>query len=337
MHENGKSPNAHTPSRVTSLRQLNSRLRRLVEEQTRDEHVRVRGMAWNVRRSSTTGQVRFLLRHNRYSLPCVIFRDLTERLPFPIEDRQQLIVEGRVEVYAVWGELQIVVRMVELDKIVEEQQTLTALKARAEAEGWLDRERKPLPRPPQTIGLIAGTGSKARGDVKGSLRDAGIESPVIEEAANMEGPDAAKEICSALAVLNENPEVNLIVITRGGANMSVLWAFNDWKLNESIVQSRVPVLTAIGHRQDETLADLVADMRVHTPSLVGAALAQDRPKVRDEMLADEIADARPHTPSLADTTLPKDRPKERGWTLVVVLAVILIIVLIAVAQSRGWL
>jgi len=337
MNETGKTPNDYTPSRVTSLRQLNSRLRRLVEEQTQGEHVRVRGMAWNVRRSSTTGHVRFLLRHNRYRLPCVIFGDLAQRLPDPIEDRQALIVEGQVEVYAVWGELQLVVRKVELDKAVEERQTLTALKARARAKGWLDRERKPLPRPPQAIGLIAGTGSKAREDVEGSLRDAGIQSTPIDKAANMEGPDAAKEICSALTALNDDPEVDLIVITRGGGNRRVLWAFNDWKLSDSIVHSRVPVLTAIGHRQDETLADLVADVRVHTPSLVGAALVQDQPKEGDATLADELADARPHTPALADTTLPKDQPKARSWAPVIILALVLIALLIAIAWSRGWL
>ena len=306
MNEPSESPKADEPSGVISLQRLNARLKRLVEEQTEAKKIRVQGMAWDVRRTQS-GHVRFRLRHDKYSLPCIVFQGLARRLPFRIDDGQQLIVQGRIEVYEIWGELQLVARAVKLDRSAEERETLSSLKARAQAEGWLDKQKRALPRQPKRIGLITGGDSRARADVRGSLRDAGIESPVVVETVNMEGPDVAQEIRSALDALNKQSEVDAIVIARGGGSKRVLGALNDWELAEEIRHSRAPVMTAIGHRQDETLADFAADARAHTPSLVGTVMAGEQ------------------------TT-------ERNPALTVVLAVVVvIIVFIAIARSQGWL
>lgn len=325
-------------------------------------------MAWDVRRSSATGHVRFRLRHDKYSLPCVVLWSLAQHLPFRIEDGQQLLVEGKMEVYRVWGELQLVANTVELDRNAEEHETLSSLRARAQAEGWLADDRKrALPRPAKTIGLITGKGSKARADVRGSLQDAGIECEVLPATASMEGPEAAQEIRAALSTLNDHPsKVDLIVIARGGANVTRLWAFNDWELAEAIVHSRAPVLTAIGHRQDETLADLVADARAHTPSLVGATLAKDRPVERDPIQAVDQPTAREVKPledlprrgeakpaedqptehkaklaedqsAVRDVVPPKDQPKDRDVIGVSVLVSVVVVVLLFVARALGWL
>ena len=326
------SRTGNDPPSETTLQRLNARLKQIVEDQTRGKLIRVRGMAWNVRRSSMTGHVHFMLRDNRHSLPCVVLRGLARQLPFEIEDGQQVLVEGQVEVYKVWGELQLLARAVELDKGAAEQETLSSLKARAEAEGWLEPDRKrPLPSSPKTIGLITGGGSKARADVRGSLQDAGIECTVLPATANMEGPEAAPEIRAALDTLNEHPsEVDLIVIARGGASTTRLWAFNDWELARNIVHSRAPVLTAIGHRQDETLADLVADARAHTPSTVDATLTKDQPEEHNTTPAKD-------QPKERDAAPVEDQPKEGDVTLAVALVVVAVIALIVIARVLGWL
>jgi exodeoxyribonuclease VII large subunit len=165
MTGTNRSPKTDDPSGVTSLQRLNARLKRLVEERTKGEQVRVRGMAWDVRRTQSA-HVRFRLRHGKYSLPCIVFRGLAQRLPFRIEDGQQLVIEGRIGIYEVWGELQLVARAVELDRGAEERETLSSLKARAQDEGWLAQDRKrALPRQPKMIGLIAGGDSRARADL----------------------------------------------------------------------------------------------------------------------------------------------------------------------------
>jgi hypothetical protein len=201
------------------------------------------------------------------------------------EDGQALLVRGDVKVDAHWGELQIVAHQVELETTAIDEDGFESLKSRAKAEGWLESSRKrSLPRPPQVVGLVTGERSKARMDVVGSLKDAGIEAQVAFEAASMQGPEVVEEIKSALTALNAKPDVDVIVIARGGGSRTELIAFNDWTLAQAIVESRAPVITAIGHRQDKTLADLVADLSVPTPSSVGRVLAK-QPAMRWEVTA----------------------------------------------------
>jgi exodeoxyribonuclease VII large subunit len=121
--------------------------------------------------------------------------------------------------------------------------------------------------------LITGGSSRATRDVTGSLRDNAIEARVVPQHVLLSGPEVAQQVRLALSSLNERPEIDLIVTARGGTSHGPdIAAFNDWALAEAIVGSRIPVLTAIGHRQDQSLADLVADRSVPTPSSVGQAL-----------------------------------------------------------------
>ena len=171
----------------------------------------------------------------------------------------------------------------------------------------------------------------------------------------MESPEAAHEVRAALSTLNEHPSnVDLIVIARGGTSVARLWMLNDWELAKAIVHSRVPVLTAIGHRQDETLADLVADSRAHTPSLVGAMLAQAQPQEHHETTAKKQPEERVATPVVdrqeaRDVPPAKDRPVGQEATPVTeqpkrldpiwasVLVVAAAIALIVIARLLGWL
>ncbi len=202
-------------------------------------------------------------------------------LPFWIEEGQTLGVRGEISLHVSWAEVQIVAQQVELQLPAAEDEALEALKRRANAAGWLEPARKrPLPRPPHAVGLVVGKRSRARKDVMGSLQDAGLNPLLILQEAPMHGAASAAPVRSALTALNAKPDVDVIVIARGGGSKSELNLFNDWDLAQAIVQSRVPVITAIGHRQDQTLADLVADRSVPTPSLVGNALAPDRRRDR---------------------------------------------------------
>jgi len=268
---------------LVSLEVLNRRLKTIVEAKTQGKSVWVRGVATDVNRTRG-GHVHLRLRQGKYGLGCVVFRSIARALPFWIEDGQTLLVQGEIAVDAVWGELQIVARHAELETTTTGESEIEALKVRVKAAGWVEPDRKrPLPRPPQVIGLVAGEQSKACADVIGSLKDAGVEAHVVLEAALMQGPEVVEEIKSALAALNAKPDVDVIVIARGGGSKTGLAVFNDGTLAQAIVESRVPVITAIGHRQDEFLADLVADSSVPTPSLVGSALAR-RPAVRRDVI-----------------------------------------------------
>jgi len=279
-----EQPPSDNEATLVSLEALNQRLKTIVEAKTQGKSVWVRGVATDVNRTRG-GHVHLRLRQGKYGLGCVVFRSIARALPFWIEDGQTLLVQGEIAVDAVWGELQIVAHHAELETTTTGGSGIEALKVQVKAAGWLESDHKrPLPRPPQVIGLIAGEQSKARTDVIGSLKDAGVETHVVLETALMQGPEAVKEIKSALAVLNAKPDVDVIVIARGGGSQAELAIFNDCTLAQAIVESRAPVITAVGHRQDESLADLVADSSVPTPSLVGSALA-GRPAVRWEVIA----------------------------------------------------
>ena len=276
-------PASDNEATLVSLEALNQRLKTIVEAKTQGKSVWVRGVATDVNRTRG-GHVHLRLRQGKYGLGCVVFRSIARALPFWIEDGQTLLVQGEIAVDAVWGELQIVARHAELETTTTGESEIEALKVRVKAAGWLKPDRKrPLPRPPQVIGLVAGEQSKACADVIGSLKDAGVEAHVVLEAALMQGPEVVEEIKSALAALNAKPDVDVIVIARGGGSKTGLAVFNDGTLAQAIVESRVPVITAIGHRQDEFLADLVADLSVPTPSLVGSVLAE-RPAMRRDVI-----------------------------------------------------
>jgi exodeoxyribonuclease VII large subunit len=266
-------------NRPSSVANANAQLRTAVENRMRGETVRVRGIAWDITHSQR-GHTYFRLREGRYALSCAVLFHLARVLPFRIENGQELTVEGHVEL-AGWSELRIVAHDVTLEQSAPTRETLSVLKARAQDQGWLDARRKRrLPRPPEAIGLITGGSSRAFRDVTGSLRDAGVESQVIPQFVLLSGPDVAIQVRAAMGSLNDRPEVDLIVIARGGTRSGPDFvAFNDWALAETIVRSRAPVLTAIGHRQDQTLADMVADGSVPTPSLVGLALTGAQARV----------------------------------------------------------
>jgi len=264
---------------------VNARLKTAVEDRMRGEIVRVRGIVWDLHRSQR-GHTYFRLRHGRYALSCALFQRTARRLPFRLEQGQEITAQGHVEL-AGWSELQLVAEEVTLEQSAPTRETLSVLKARAREEGWLDHKRKrPVPHPPQTIGLITGESSRAHRDVTGSLRDAGIDAQVIPQHVLLSGPGVAGQVCAALDSLNARPDIDVIVIARGGTSHGPdIAAFNDWDLARAVVDSRLPVVTAIGHRQDRSLADLVADRSVPTPSSVGPALARTRQPVRARELA----------------------------------------------------
>lgn len=256
-----------------TLEVVNERLKAIVEDKTKGRQVAVQGLATEVSRTRS-GHLHFKIRQDKYGLACVVFRSIARQLPFWVRDGQKLLVQGEIAVDAVWGELQIVAQRLVLMAAAPGEDALKALKAQAKAAGWLDPARKrEIPRLPQCIGLIAGPQSRALGDVKGSLNDAGITGRTEVQPISMQGPDVAEKAISALNALNAKAETDVIVIARGGGNKRELNAFNDWGLAATIVASRIPVLVAIGHRDDVTLADLVADRSLPTPSLVGAVLA----------------------------------------------------------------
>jgi exodeoxyribonuclease VII large subunit len=178
-----------------------------------------------------------------------------------------VIVRGRLTVYEPRGEYQIVLEHVEPKGVGALQLAFEQLKERLAAEGLFDQERKKsLPKFPQTVGLVTSITGAAIHDILTVLQKRWPLLHIIIVPVQVQGEGAAKQIADALASLNKVREVDVIIVGRGGGSWEDLWTFNEEPVVRAIVASRVPVVSAVGHEVDVTLADLAADVRAPTPS-----------------------------------------------------------------------
>jgi exodeoxyribonuclease VII large subunit len=201
-----------------------------------------------------------------------------------MQDGQKVLLQGEVTVYEARGQYQMLVRAVELQGVGALQLKFEQLKQKLAAAGWFAAARKrPLPRYPQRIGLVTSATGAAIRDVLHVLqrRHPGLE--IILAPCRVQGDGAAREIAAAIRLLNDwhkseirNPksEIDLILVTRGGGSLEDLWAFNEEIVAQAIFESALPVVSAVGHEIDFTIADFVADVRAATPSAAAEIITE---------------------------------------------------------------
>jgi exodeoxyribonuclease VII large subunit len=260
--------------KVFSVAELTEQIRRLLEKQI--GQVWVSGEVTNFRAQSS-GHIYFTLKDSSAQIACVLFRG--EDVPHRelISDGQKILVQGELTVYEVRGQYQLIVRAVELQGIGALQIAFEKLKQKLSTEGLFAPERKrPLPRFPQRIGLITSPTGAAIRDVIHVIqrRDPGLE--IILAPCRVQGDGAAREIAAAIRLLNEfgTSKLDLILITRGGGSLEDLWAFNEEIVARAIFESAIPIVSAIGHETDFTIADFVADVRAATPSAAAEIITE---------------------------------------------------------------
>lgn len=266
--------------RVLSVSELTTQVKRLLEKQIGS--IWVSGEITNLRAQSS-GHIYFTLKDAAAQLSCVLFRK--ESVPHRelLQDGQKVLVQGDVTVYEARGQYQLLVRAVELQGVGALQFKFEQLKQRLAAEGLFAPERKrPLPPYPQRIGLVTSPTGAAIRDVLHVVqrRNPGLE--IILVPCRVQGEGAANEIAAAIRLLNEfnsalrppPPALDLILITRGGGSLEDLWAFNEEAVARAIVESALPVVSAVGHEIDFTIADFVADVRAATPSAAAEILTE---------------------------------------------------------------
>jgi exodeoxyribonuclease VII large subunit len=259
--------------KVFSVGELTEQIRRLLEKQI--GQIWISGEVTNFRAQSS-GHIYFTLKDTNAQIACVLFR--AEAVPHRelISDGQKILVQGDLTVYEVRGQYQIIVRAVELQGVGALQIAFEKLKQKLASEGLFAPERKrPLPRFPQSIGLVTSPTGAAIRDVLHVIqrRNPGLE--IILAPARVQGDGAAREIAGAIRLLNEFGRVDLILITRGGGSLEDLWAFNEEAVARAIFESAIPVVSAVGHETDFTIADFVADVRAATPSAAAEIITED--------------------------------------------------------------
>ncbi len=225
----------------------------------------------------SSGHWYFTLKDGQSQLRAVMFRSRNRLLATPPMDGMQVVCSGTVSVYAARGEVQLIVDSLAPAGVGTLQAAFEALKARLAAEGLFAEARKrPLPAFPRTVGIVTSPTGAAIHDLLNVLRRRAPGLRVVLRPVKVQGEGAALEIAEGIADLNRHGHADVLIVGRGGGSLEDLWAFNEELVARAIVGSRVPVISAVGHEVDVTIADFAADLRAPTPSAAAELVAKSR-------------------------------------------------------------
>jgi exodeoxyribonuclease VII large subunit len=209
----------------------------------------------------------FTLKDSRSAINVVMFKSAFSRMRFKVTDGMEVIVRGRVRIFEQRGALQLYAEEMEPRGVGALQVAFEQLKKRLEAEGLFDQARKrALPFLPRTVGIVTARGGAGLHDVLRILFDRFPKLHVIVRPAKVQGDGAAQEIADAIADLNRDGRAEVLIVGRGGGSLEDLWAFNEESVARAIFRSAIPIVSAVGHEVDFTIADFVADLRAPTPT-----------------------------------------------------------------------
>ena len=247
--------------------------------------VAVRGEISGFTRASS-GHCYFTLKDPQGQLSCAMFKRSAQLLGFAPKDGQTVEVFGRLGVYEPRGELQLVVESMRTTGQGSWFEQFLKLKAQLEAEGLFDTERKrPIQERPRAIGVVTSLGAAALHDVATALQRRVPHIPVVLSPALVQGADAPASLLLALQALGGQPEIDVILLVRGGGSIEDLWAFNDEQLARAIVACPVPVISGVGHETDFTISDFCADLRAPTPTAAAELCAVSQADLIQQVMA----------------------------------------------------
>lgn len=302
------APTAPAARRPESVSQLTRRLRLLIEGSFAS--VWVEGEISNFR-AHPSGHFYFTLKDAQAQIPAVMFRHANQRLQFKPTDGLKVIVSGSVQLYEPQGKYQIVCDTMEPAGVGALQLAFEQLKQQLAAEGLFDPARKkPLPLLPRTIGVVTSPGGAAIRDILHIILRRFPTMHIVLVPVPVQGEGAAQHIADAIDLCNElnrqherDPArqrlfFDVLIVGRGGGSIEDLWAFNEEPVARAIARSAIPIISAVGHETDYTIADFVADLRAPTPSAAAELVVQPR----DTFVA-HIAECQRRTQAVLDRTL----------------------------------
>jgi exodeoxyribonuclease VII large subunit len=218
-------------------------------------------------KAHVSGHWYFTLKDSGAQISCTMWRGINNYVFFTPQDGMKVIVTGRITLYPPRGSYQIDVRSMKPAGVGELQAAFEKLKQKLAAEGLFDDQfKKPIPDFPQKIGIVTAKDGAAFQDMKSI---AARRYPLVElviASCKVQGDGAAKEIVESIKLLNKQKDIDVIIVGRGGGSLEDLWAFNEEIVARAIFDSHIPVISAVGHEIDFTIADFVADLRAATPS-----------------------------------------------------------------------
>ena len=235
-------------------------------------------------RCPSSGHRYFTLKDQSSQIRAVLFRSQVDRLKFALQEGLDVFVFGRLSVYEPRGDYQLLLEVVEPKGIGALQLAFIQLKAKLEAEGLFEASRKRLlPLYPHRIGLVTSPSGAAIHDLLTIIHRRWPFAKVLIAPVPVQGDEAAGRIAKAIGVLNQLGKLDVLIVGRGGGSLEDLWAFNEEIVVRAIASSRIPVVSAVGHETDLTLADLAADYRAPTPSAAAEMVVPDCSTVRHHL------------------------------------------------------
>ena len=235
---------------------------------------------------SANGHLYATLKDHDASISLVMWRNVVVRQRQLPKEGEEVVVRGSLSVYAPRGQYQLTITSVQALGQGDLAAQFEALRQRLSESGLFDEEHKqPLPFLPRAVGLVTASGSAALADMLHGLQERFPRMPIIHAPAQVQGPNAKHEIVAALRALDKHPEVDVIICGRGGGSLEDLWSFNEEMVVRAIAACKTPVVSAVGHETDTSLADFVADVRAKTPTAAAEMVVPE-----SQALYEELAD-----------------------------------------------
>ncbi|MBX4149648.1 exodeoxyribonuclease VII large subunit [Paenibacillus sp. FSL W7-1279] len=272
------------PGRVLSVKDLNRYIRMKMEGDSRLSDVWIRGEISNFTHHSS-GHMYFTLKDEGSRIRAIMFATHNQRLPFIPKEGSRVIARGNVSVYERDGQYQFYAVQMQPDGIGSLYLAYEQLKSKLEEEGLFAAERKrPLPRYPKTIGVITSPTGAAVRDIMITIRRRYPQARAILYPVLVQGKGAAPSIVKGIRTMNDMAEADVLIVGRGGGSLEELWAFNEEIVARAIYQSDIPVISAVGHETDFTIADFVADLRAATPTAAAELAVPSSAELRGQLV-----------------------------------------------------
>ncbi|MEC0306531.1 exodeoxyribonuclease VII large subunit [Paenibacillus lautus] len=272
------------PGRILSVKDLNRYIRMKMEGDSRLSDVWIRGEISNFTHHSS-GHMYFTLKDEGSRIRAIMFATHNQRLPFIPKEGSRVIARGNVSVYERDGQYQFYAVQMQPDGIGSLYLAYEQLKSKLEEEGLFAAERKrPLPRYPKTIGVITSPTGAAVRDIMITIRRRYPQARSILYPVLVQGKGAAPSIVKAIRTMNDMAEADVLIVGRGGGSLEELWAFNEEIVARAIYQSDIPVISAVGHETDFTIADFVADLRAATPTAAAELAVPSSAELRGQLV-----------------------------------------------------
>jgi exodeoxyribonuclease VII large subunit len=235
-------------------------------------------------RSFPSGHVYFTLKDEQCQLQAVMWRSNVRLLKFDLKDGMKVVCRGRVSIYEARGQYQLMADLIEPKGKGALQLAFEQLKEKLRAEGLFDpKHKKPLPLFPRTVGVVTSPRGAAIIDILRTLERRFARLHVLIYPAKVQGEGAADEIVEGIDYLGRQPGIDVLIVGRGGGSIEDLWAFNEEKVARAIFRSPIPVISAVGHEVDYTIADFVADIRASTPSVAAEIVIKEEQALVDRV------------------------------------------------------